>query len=172
MAPIVRTWLSPVGFNPDHGQEISVGEEIVEWQNCVVRCIWALAGYLTRFTRSAISNQLSAFSNQQSAISCQRSAFSNQQSAISNQLSAFSVQQSAVSVQRSAFSVQRMSDKNNAKTQKTLFTSNTTQKTKTAKNSAKTRYNAKQQKQQNAKTNKNKVDNFEMFVFVFACIAV
>ena len=27
MVPIVRTWLSPVGFNPDHGQEMSVARK-------------------------------------------------------------------------------------------------------------------------------------------------
>ena len=37
-------WVQP---RPRAGNER--GEEVVWWQNCVVRCVWALAGYLTRF---------------------------------------------------------------------------------------------------------------------------
>ena len=50
-----------------------------------------------------------------------------------------------------------MSDKNNAKTQKRYTQATIHKKQKTAKNSVKMHYNAKQQKQTNAKqTNKNK----------------
>ena len=123
--------------------------------------------------QSAISNQLSAFSNQQSAINNQLSAFSNQQSAINNQLTAFSNQQSAINNQLSAVSVQRMSDKNNAKAQKTLYTNNNTQN---AKNSKKQRKNALQRKtRKNSKTKKqtkNKVVIFVKFVFVFVVFMI
>ena len=40
----VTGWVQP---RPRAGNER--GEEVVEWQNCVVRCVWALAGYLTCF---------------------------------------------------------------------------------------------------------------------------
>ena len=40
----VTGWVQP---RPRAGNER--GEEVVWWQNCVVRCVLALAGYLTRF---------------------------------------------------------------------------------------------------------------------------
>ena len=40
----VTGWVQP---RPRAGNER--GEEMVEWQNCVVRCVLALAGHLTRF---------------------------------------------------------------------------------------------------------------------------
>ena len=29
MVPIVRTWLAPVGFDPDHGQEMSMWKDML-----------------------------------------------------------------------------------------------------------------------------------------------
>ena len=65
-----------------------------------------------------------------------------------------------------------MSDKNSVKQRKTLFASNNTQKQKTAKNSAKTLYNAKHVKTVKRKTNKTKQTKTRWIILKFVLVFV
>ena len=80
MVPIVRTWLSPVRFNPDHGQEMSVARKWSSGKTVWRGVYWHWLDIL--LVLCIFVKKCKKFTNEKTAFSIQLTAFSIQLSAL------------------------------------------------------------------------------------------
>ena len=153
MAPIVRTWLSPVGFNPDHGQEMSVARKwssgkTVWWgvywhwlDILLVFCVFVKK--CKKFTSAKTDVKKMSSSKQQAAASSKQQAASSskQQAAASSwQRSAYERQKQRKNAKNAIHKQQHAKNKKSQKTVQKRFTTQNAKKQQNAKKNSKIRW--------------------------------